>query len=195
MKITKKLTMTLAILALSVSSCSKEDTPEPIVYQEINPLNQFLSNTGFNQFLIETVDYQFREYGFVFTPKFKGVIKAFVYKTPQATTPVRITLWDADTQTVLLTTMLQPEGAAIETIAPLTTPYQLVANKNYAVTVMNNDWYLREKSNFGSANYPIETDEITFIKCGYKAGYTQSFPNVFSTQEYWGDLSFKFQRN
>lgn len=194
MKTSIKTFILLAFVILGFSACSKDDDPT-VTYTEVNPLNEFLTKTGFNQYAVAATNNTPREYGFVFSPKNKGVIKSFMYNTPNGTTAVRVTLWDADTQTVLISTALQPLGSYVQTELSLATPFQLTANKNYAVTVNSDSWYIRQTSGVAVANYPVETDEINILDCGYKTGTAQVYPDTFLGNTYFGDISFKFQRN
>ena len=138
-----KKTITLFVIIFSLFSCSKNDEPTPVTYQEENPLIGYLTNGGINGGIIDVVDGTTSEVGNEFTPLVKGTIKAFVVSLPQSNANLRVTLWDATTKTVIRTEYINVVTAATTTTKNIE-PIELQKDKKYAITMNSDDWYYRD---------------------------------------------------
>ena len=180
-------------LALAVSNCRKDDDePTPIIYPEENPLAAYIANTGFSvkDDFLNAGDYEF---GLVFSPNVNGKIKAITTKLPEANANLRVTIWDFDTKSVLITEIINVT-AANTAISKSIAELPLVKDKKYLISMNSNDWYNREKPGGGAATYPITAGNIKFTEYLWKSGATQTFPTGTDDTYYAGDLSFVFQQ-
>ena len=188
-----KKTITLFVIIFSLFSCSKNDEPTPVTYQEENPLIGYLTNGGINGGIIDVVDGTTSEVGNEFTPLVKGTIKAFVVSLPQSNANLRVTLWDATTKTVIRTEYINVVTAATTTTKNIE-PIELQKDKKYAITMNSDDWYYRDKSNGSLITYPITSGNIRFDSFGFTDTPGLIYPIYFSNDYYNGDLSFIFQQ-
>ncbi len=188
-----KKTITLFVIIFSLFSCSKNDEPTPVTYQEENPLIGYLTNGGINGGIIDVVDGTTSEVGNEFTPLVKGKIKAFVVSLPQSNANLRVTLWDATTKTVIRTEYINVVTAATTTTKNIE-PIELQKDKKYAITMNSDDWYYRDKSNGSLITYPITSGNIRFDSFGFTDTPGLIYPIYFSNDYYNGDLSFIFQQ-
>ena len=188
-----KKTITLFVIIFSLFSCSKNDEPTPVTYQEENPLIGYLTNGGINGGIIDVVDGTTSEVGNEFTPLVKGTIKAFVVSLPQSNANLRVTLWDATTKTVIRTEYVNVVTAATTTTKNIE-PIELQKDKKYAITMNSDDWYYRDKSNGSLITYPITSGNIRFDSFGFTDTPGLIYPIYFSNDYYNGDLSFIFQQ-
>ena len=180
-------------LALAVSNCRKDDDePTPIIYPEENPLAAYIANTGFSvkDDFINAGDYEF---GLVFSPNVNGKIKAITTKLPEANANLRVTIWDFDTKSVLITEIINVT-AANTAISKSIAELPLVKDKKYLISMNSNDWYNREKPGGTAATYPVTAGNIKFTEYLWKSGATQTFPTNPDDTYYAGDLSFVFQQ-
>lgn len=176
---------------LTLSSCSSDDTKN--IYSEENPLMTYLYKSGFNETTSNIINQGFYEFGYKFKPKVKGKINAFTFKIPDNATDVRVTIWDADTQDILRTTVIPSVTAHVE-VRTVIDPLNLSTDKNYLITYNGNDWYLRKKADGLAITYPIDAGNLTITGYHYGAGTAQNFPVPTSNTYYAGDLSIVFQQ-
>ena len=189
----KKITSIALMSIVFLTSCSKDDEPTPVKYQEENPLIGYLTNGGINGGIIDVVDGTTSEVGNEFTPLVKGTIKAFVVSLPQSNSNLRVTLWDAITKTVIRTEYVNVVTAATTTTKNIQ-PIELQKDKKYAITMNSDDWYYRDKSNGSLITYPITSGNIRFDSFGFTDTPGLIYPIYFSNDYYNGDLSFIFQQ-
>ena len=198
---TKNVTTGLFITTLfSMASCSKSDTPAaapvattPVVYQEENFLNSYLTTSSLNQTTTNYVNSGDNELGTEFVPLVKGKITGFLVKLPDPNSNLRITIWDKATGSSLATIM--GNIATANTLTPVFFPgFDLVKNKEYAITMNTNDWYNRKKTDGTAVTYPITVGNIKVLSYKYKSGTAQSYPDTQNNTVYSGDLSFNFLR-
>lgn len=188
---TNYLTCAVLMLLLSVFSCSKDDDAK--IYPEENPLALFLEKTGYDETTSEFVNDIFLEQGFKFRPKVKGVINAVIAKIPDDATDLRITIWNATTQSVVKTYSIPTVVEGVEARLDIE-PLLVVPEETYVITFNGNDSYSRRKTNSGVAEFPVETGNISIEKVVYHQGSQQSYPNADLPNAYWGDVSFVFQQ-
>ncbi len=176
---------------LMLSSCSSDDTKN--IYSEENPLMTYLYKSGFNETTTNFINAGSYEFGYKFKPKVKGKINAITFKIPDNATDVRVTIWDADTQDILRTTVIPSVTANVEVRTEIE-PLNLSADKNYLIIYNGNDWYTRQKTDGSATTYPIDAGNITITGYHYNSGTAQNFPVPTSNTYYAGDLSIVFQQ-
>ncbi len=197
----KKLFLVISMSALTFTACKKKakDTPVVIeppvatVYPEQNPLEGYLSATGFNQKLTNRVNFGDYEFGISFKPLVKGKITALIVKIPDIRTGIRVTIWDKSAASILKTESLDVTSAGVE-VAKTISALDLVKDKEYFITFNSNDWYDRRKTDNAPVSYPITVGDIVITGYSYKSGTAQEIPDSQQLNYYAGDLSFKFQR-
>ncbi|WPO83571.1 hypothetical protein SD427_04340 [Chryseobacterium sp. JJR-5R] len=188
----------MALLAVSaIIGCSKEEdeaVQQPAkVYAEESPLSAYIANSGFNQVSTNFINSGSYEFGLRFSPKVKGKINAVSVNIPDSAPTIRVTIWDADTKTVLKTINISSVVANVEkkeTIEPL----MLQKDGKYAITFNSNDWYNRTRTGNTPITYPVAAGNISFEGYNWMATSAQSFPTNVSSTYYAGDLGFVFQQ-
>lgn len=185
-----KIAIVLCLGLISVN-CSKDE--DAIVYPEQNPLDLYLSESGFDEDKIDFINSGDYEFGFSFKPTVKGKINAIVAKIPDAQPGMRVTIWDTATKTVLRTEVVDVITANIE-VSKVITPLELDKDKEYTITYNGNDWYNRKKADNSEVVYPFTAGDIQITGYGYANGALQVYPTAFPMTYYAGDVSFKFQR-
>lgn len=193
MKIVKRI-LAIVVTTMLFISCSNDDatplTPVVPVPVEQNPLSGYLAATGFNQKLTEVGNApSSSEYGFSFKPKVTGKMTAIIAKLPDDMN-VRVTIWDKQTGTPYRTGVLNITQIATEFTQVV--DIDLVKDKEYMITVNNNNWYKHARTDGSNATYPLAVGDIVITGYGYKPGTAQAMPNIFVSNYYSGDLSFKF---
>jgi hypothetical protein len=178
----------LVALALVFTNCSKDDD-EP----QVNPLATYINEAGFNEETINFINSGDYEFGYSFIPTVNGKMKAIVAKIPDAHTDMRVTIWDAETETVLRTELITVE-ADVEVTKKITA-LSLTKDKEYMITFNSNDWYDHRRADSSNATYPFTSGDIIVTGYGYAGGTTQTFPVTYPNNYYAGDVSFKFQKN
>ncbi len=185
----------LAVLSFAtITSCKSDDDETPaIVYPDQNPLDGYLSATGFNQSSTIYTNAGSYEFGVEFTPNVKGKIKAITAKLPAINNNLKVTIWDATTKTVLRTEVINV--SSVNTLITATiSDLALEKDKKYAITMNSDDWYQRNKTDLSNTTYPVTSGNITIHRYGYRTGSTQTYPTSFPVSYYAGDLSFVFQQ-
>lgn len=183
----------VAIVALiTIYSCKRDD--EPTTYPEENPLEAYLSNSGFSQKTTNFINSGNYEFGMKFTPTVKGKVNAITLKIPDAASNVRITFWDATSKTVLRTETLPSVTANTELKYNLTSSLALQKDTPYMITFNANDWYKRNKTDNSAAAYPVTAGNIKINGYAWVSGSSQTFPVNNETNYYAGDISFVFQK-
>lgn len=195
MKTKIKKTILLFAITFSLFSCSKDDdsTPAPITYNEENPLQEFLTATGFVNIGTPTINELNYETGLEFTPLVKGKINTIIIKSPDTNSAMRVTIWDATTKTVLRTEIVNITTVntnITKNISPLT----LEKNKLYAITFSSNDYFLYRRPGNTDANYPVTSGNIRIERHLDSIQTEQTYPTNFPTNYYSGDLTFNFQQ-
>lgn len=195
MKTIVKIIVTFSVIFLAIS-CNNDDNPQstPVpMAPEQNPLEGYLSATGFNQITSNYINSGNYEFGFSFIPLVNGKMTAIVIKIPDNQTNTRVTIWDKVAETVIRTEIIDALSADVEvtkTIAAI----DLVKDKEYIITFNSNDWYDHRKTDNSNVTYPFTSGDIKITSYAYKSGTAQQIPNSVVTNYYAGDCSFKFQK-
>lgn len=187
-----KILSLVSIALLTLSSCNRDDDPK--IYSEENPLEAYLTNTGFAQKITNFINSGNYEFGLKFTPTVKGKVNAITVKIPDAATNVRVTFWDAASKTVLKTETIPSISANTELKYTLSSSLNLEKDVQYMITFNANDWYKRNKTDNTAAAYPVTAGNIKIDGYSWISGTTQTFPTNNDTTYYAGDISFVFQR-
>jgi hypothetical protein len=220
---TLKTILALLTFALLTISCSDDDMTEPVTYKaepitnneempynkenshiengpynEENPLDTYLANSGFNQETSEYVDFEvIHESGFSFKPVVSGKINSIIVKIPYVNTALRVTLWNVATRSVIKSVVVNVPTADLA-VEKTITPIALNKDKEYLISVKSAGWIRRSKTDGSAAEYPILAGNI--IITGFAAtsvtGKVEEFiyPEINSDIFYKGDVSFKFQQ-
>ena len=184
---------TISILSMAVVflfvACSDDDkSSKPAGY---DPLEDYLTEAGLipQDTLVDAGDYEF---GISFRAAVPGNITAVVVKLPDNETNIRVTIWDAETETVLRTETVSTVKAHKEKTMSID-PLPLEADHDYMITFNSDDWYDFEREDGEPVVYPIEAGPISVLGYSYFTGVTQSFPNSPQDTYYAGNLSFLFK--
>lgn len=181
-------------IALTTISCSKDDSdPKATVYPEENFLEGYLATTGYSQIHNALTNDIVYETGVVFSPNVTGKIKALTVKLPAVNASLRVTIWDATTQTVLKTETVNVSSAYI-TITKSISELALEKDKKYAITMNTGNYFNSRRTDYTAPSYPVISGNITIWGARMKSGTTQTFPNMGMGNFYYGDLSFVFQQ-
>lgn len=188
-----KTILTLFLFTLIIVSCDDDDEPAPIVYELENIQTAYLTQSGFNQETNSYTNDGDYEFGLEFTPTVTGKITAINVKIPDTNTALRVTIWNATTQTVLRTEIVNVVNADTNysfDIADL----DLIKDTKYAISMNSDDWYERTKTDGSDVTYPMSIGNINVEAYGYASGTTQTYMESFSVYYYAGDLFFTFQQ-
>ena len=188
----KKLFFTIATLSLLLSSChgDEENHLDPKYWVK----ERYLESTGFTN-VSEQIDLEDREFGIKFKPVVDGSIRVILAGLPTKIPVYRITIWDADQQSILKSDSLkinvEPRGPHLSFMVPMNV--HLTAGKEYMVTINSNDWF--EYVGTSEATYPVELGDLVITGFGYSVGTGLTFPTQFPTSYFSGDLDIRFQRD
>lgn len=193
---TLKTILTLFTVAIFAASCSSDDNnPDPVKYNEENPLDAYMAGSGFSQKAVDQKNAGIYEYGFSFKPTVTGKINAIIVKIPDVNATLRVTLWDAATKTVIKSEIVNVATANVA-VEKTITPIPLTKDKEYFFTVNSDDWINRTKTDGSAATYPIVAGNITIT--GYAFISSTATETLFPTNPrntyYAGDMTFKFQQ-
>lgn len=180
----------LVLLAITVSSCSKDDGPN---YSEENFLSGFLTNSGFSAVTYSSVNSGDYEFGLEFTPLVKGKITSLKVKLPASNSALRVTIWDKSTATATVLRTETINVTAADTEQGFDIPdLELTANHQYAITMNSNDWYNHRRTGNTDVTYPITSGNIRIDNYKWISGTTQTYPTNIAPSYYAGDVSFNF---
>lgn len=194
---TLKTILTLFSVSIFAVSCSSDNDnkPDPVTYDSENPLEAYMSTSGFYQKALDQKNAGIYEYGFSFKPTVTGKINAIIVKIPDVNATLRVTLWDAATKTVIKSEMLNVATANV-TVEKTITPIPLTKDKEYFFTVNSDDWINRTKADGSAATYPIVAGNITITGYAFISSTATEtlFPTNARNTYYAGDMTFKFQQ-
>ena len=182
----------LLLAALAFTGC-KKDKPEQSGPEE-NPLSLYLQNSGFDQKTTNFINAGDYEFGFKFTPKVKGKITAITFKIPDNAENTRVTIWNAETKTVLRTVVIPSVSKDVEVRQDID-PMTVLPSETYLLTYNGNDWYKRHRIDNTNATPPINAGSIFIMGYHWQGGKAQNFPVNISYDYYGGDLSFVFRND
>ncbi|WP_298393522.1 DUF4082 domain-containing protein [Flavobacterium sp.] len=193
MKTTKKLVLFIALIALTLSSCSKDDDTTPVTFQEENPLTGFLQSSGFNFYknIASNIGGE-AEMGFSFIPKVNGTINALVNKTHVPNSNLKVTIWDKVTGLAIATNFVNIVNPGVELVTNIS-PVSLQKNKEYIISVKTQFYYIYEKQNAANQVYPVESGNIAIT--GSLDGNANQLPNLAISNSFTGDYSFIFKQS
>jgi hypothetical protein len=194
----------IAILFISLLaiSCSKDDddltpNPTPVVYQEENFLNTFLSTSGLDQ-VVQTIsdeNYSLIEY-LEFSATQKGKITSLSFKVPATTTlnSVILRIVDAETGSLVKEISTSSSDYTAGTIKTVTVSpaIELTKDKKYRIGMVSKSTYERKRSNSADVAYPIQVGNIKLW--GFSETDINTSVNTNNLGYYYGDFSFTFLR-
>ncbi|MCZ8196419.1 MAG: hypothetical protein O9267_02280 [Flavobacterium sp.] len=194
----------IAILFISLLaiSCSKDDdnltpNPTPVVYQEENFLNTFLSTSGLDQ-VVQTIsdeNYSLIEY-LEFSATQKGKITSLSFKVPATTTlnSVILRIVDAETGSLVKEISTSSSDYTAGTIKTVTVSpaIELTKDKKYRIGMVSKSTYERKRSNSADVAYPIQVGNIKLW--GFSETDINTSVNTNNPGYYYGDFSFTFLR-
>lgn len=190
MKTTNFKTIIIVTLCALAFSCKKKETANP----DVNPMQAYLSATGFDQDTIIRTNVGYSEFGLSFKPLVNGKITALVVKIPDTNASLRLTFWNKSTATALKAEILNYSTANKEVVTAIS-PINVVVGTEYMVTVNSDDIYDYRRNNGSAVTYPITVGDISVTGYAYNLGTTQTLPNQYETNYFGGDISFKFQKD
>lgn len=201
MKTQLKKIAILAITLVSIS-CNKDDdnltpTPTPVVYQEENFLNTFLSTSGLDQ-VVQTIsddNYSLIEY-LEFSATQKGKITSLSFKVPATTTLNSVILRIVDSETGLLIKEISTNSGnytagTIKTVT-VSPAIELTKDKRYKLGMVSKSSYERKRTNSADIAYPIQVGNIKLW--GFSETDINTSVNTNNPGYYYGDFSFTFLR-
>jgi hypothetical protein len=178
----------LFILVVTQSAgCRKKDRQ----YKEESFAEGYLNQTGFLERTTPVINISNYEMGLEFKPNVNGKITSLLIKLPDARADLRITVWDKATKLPLRTEIVNVAAANTQYNFDIN-DFELQKDKEYAISMNSNDYYIREKSSGSSAAYPITIGNITILASGYGVGTMQNYLSTKRDDYYLGDCFFKF---
>lgn len=161
MKNTFKKIAAIALLSIAfLTSCSKDDEPTPVTYQEENPIPTFLINSGFNSSMATIAPGGNMESGFGFIPRVKGKIKTIKVKLHVPNSNLRVTLWDKATGQPVATNYMNIASAGVEVTMPIT-EIVLQKDKEYVFSIQSGYYYQYQKAGAAIQTYPVTAGNIS----------------------------------
>ena len=131
--------------------------------------------------------------GMSFTPLVKGKINAIVVKIPSVNNNLKVAIWDKQTRAKLRVEYLNVTSAN-SFITKEITPLELTKDKEYVITMFSDDYYARNRTDNAVGEFPVISGNIKMTKSVSGEGETELFPLGGSSNQYFGDCSFNFQR-
>lgn len=188
-----KKSIIIFVISLLLINCSKNDTSPPKVYEEEKPFEGFKTATGVNKEIAFSLTNSY-EYGFQFSSKVNGKIKAIKVNLPNVSNvSIRFSIWDYQTKERLynlaFSQLVAVRGEKI-------IEFKIEKDRRYLISMNSKNWYQRKKMDDSNLNYPIQIGNITYysyqeIQC---TDTQVLFPSVVKTFFYNGDLDFTFQQ-
>jgi hypothetical protein len=204
MKIIQKTILRLSLFGLFgillLSSCSKDPvTPTPPA-AENGIIDKAFPSASYDVTTVTGAS-TYYEMGFKFSVNKAGKVTKMGVKTPETGT-YRVTLWDADSRSVLATVSCNHSNSLTFTIVSIGAT-ALVPNKNYYITfrtLNQNRYSITPKS--GTIPFPLQaTSSISLLDYGYYSvssttddGSVPKFPNLTGINSFArGFPEFEFQ--
>lgn len=193
MKVFQSTISILAVLFFTISCSNDNSDNAPPFTVEQNPLPEFLEKTGFNQREIIMTNGNSLEAGFAFTPLVSGKITALVVKLPAVKEDLRVTIWDKENESIVLTETINVISANTGTTKVIT-PINLAKEKEYIISFSVTQYFRRLKTDGSEVAFPFTIGDIKITSINFKGGEQQAMPKNTGFDTYIGDCSFKFQK-
>lgn len=169
--------------------CSKDNNNETPALPSQYPMKTLIENGVLD--LNSTINSPNTfELGYQFKTFKNGKIKSVSIRVPSNDT-YRVSLWNFDTEELLLTQEVQSSNGLISTkeINPIT----INSSVNYFISVNTNDYYAFNKG--GAVIFPTDIGDVLVKAYGSYLGTNQAIPTTFSTTFYLGMVDFEFVPN
>jgi hypothetical protein len=102
-------------------------------------------SSGVNQKVVDSINIgPFYEFCFSLKSTIMGKINSIIVKIPDVNTAVGVPLWDLKTGTVIKSEIVNVPGAAV-TIEKANARNTLIKDKEYFISVNNDDWFIQQK--------------------------------------------------
>lgn len=189
------LLLALSLAFLSSCSNSSNDVPEETInlnFQEENPLPIYLTITGYNQesSVVENSP-QNHEIGYFFKPLKKGKINSIVIKLPATDANLTVRIWDLHNNAVIRTETVNVNAANTE-ITKAITPLELAKNKDYAITMIPENYFKMNRTDLGITNHPVTVGNIKIYGSYWNDSAMQNSSYITLIGWYNGLCSFNF---
>lgn len=191
----KKVILALSIFAFGITSCKKDNTPEPtsVVYAEENPTPSFLTTTGLSQVSSAASTPLFYERGFSFKSAVDGKINSLIIKLPNDVPLLRVTIWDNNLGTILRTENATNLVANTESIIAIPS-FSIAKNKEYLISMNSKSFYTKRRADNADVQYPKTIGNISVLGVAYLGTPAQTFPSNPVYNYFYGDIGFNFQQ-
>lgn len=173
---------TLLLLFFSLSCSKKTITEQPSQF----PMKLLIENGILD--LQSTVNSPNTfEVGYKFKTFKNGKITSLSIRVP-ANGTYRVSLWNFETQDLLVTQQIQSSNGLIstESISPIT----ITSSVDYFVSVNTSNYYIFNKG--GAAIFPSDIEDVLIKGYGTYLGTSQTLPTTFSTTAYLGMVDIEF---
>ncbi len=171
----KTILLSLFTVAMCLGACKKKSTTCPVGPER--PLIQFLATSSLNK--NEPLRQQgvpTDEIGWTFRPKVNGKLTSVVVKVPNTVIDIPVTIWDNSTKQAITTLNVTTTASDKEAVVPIT-PLQLVAGKQYVISMNTNNSYDYQNADQG-VSYPYTVCNIDILSANYNFGFGTAFPGA-----------------
>lgn len=184
----KKLLIPFILLFVLINACKKEETVVP----SETPLASFFADSTI-KFGSKTVNSGYYEYGQRFQVSKAGKITRLGVRTPSPGV-YRLAIWDVDTKTLISQKTVELTSGNIQTWGDIT-PQPLVANKQYYITYLANNWNIAYPKTGSTFAYPIAKNSVIILAYGFASttvGAAPKYPTSEPTTYIAGFVDFTF---
>ncbi|CAL2102028.1 conserved protein of unknown function [Tenacibaculum sp. 190130A14a] len=178
----------LLLFLFILLSCGKDDDTTPEQASQY-PMKALIENGILD--LQSTVNSPNTfEVGYKFKTFKNGKIKSVSIRVP-ANGSYRVSLWNFETEELLLTQEVQSSNGLISTEE--ISPIAITSSVDYFVSVNTSDYYVFNKG--GAAIFPSDIGDVLVKGYGSYLGTSQMLPTTFSTTSYLGMVDIEFVPN
>ena len=185
----KKLLIPLLLLVVLINACKKD---EAVIVPSETPLTSFFADSTI-KFGAKILNSTFYEYGQRFQVSKAGKITKLGVRTPSPGV-YRLAIWDVATKTLISQKTVELTSGNIQTWGDIT-PQQLVANKQYYITYLSNNWNVAYPKMGTDFSYPIAKSNVIILAYGYAIsaiGAVPKYPTVEPKSYIAGFVDFTF---
>jgi hypothetical protein len=172
----KNLSIFFLALLLLVSACKKDEATTP----SETPLASFFADSTVKtgaKFTNST----FYEFGQRFQVSKAGKITKLGIRTPTPGT-YRVVIWDVDTKTVIGQKTVEQTTSNVQVWGDIT-PLALVANKQYFISYLSNNWNTFNPKTGATFSYPIVKGNVVLLAYAYASSTSGALPKYPTTED------------